>query len=97
MMILAKFVLIKGMTLRIEARFVVLALTTWRFNCSTPIAFTLTILKGSANMSTLHIRIDESKKVEFQQAIDARDPNLNMSLVVKILIDEYIKSVKGGK
>lgn len=45
-------------------------------------------------MARLYVRIDDTKKSEFEKAIQEREPNLNMSIVIKNLIDLYLK---GGK
>ena len=43
------------------------------------------------------LRVSEEKKKTFQEAIEKKDPNLNMAIVVRNLIDEYIKKAKEGK
>ena len=37
------------------------------------------------------VRISEEKKKTFQEAIEKLEPNLNMAIVIRNMIDEYIK------
>ena len=45
-------------------------------------------------MARITVRLGDAKKAEFEKAIQEREPNLNMSIVIKNLIDLYLK---GGK
>lgn len=45
-------------------------------------------------MAYIMIKINEQKKAEFQKAIEAKEPNLNMSAIIKNFIDDYIKKTK---
>ena len=39
----------------------------------------------------MRFRISAKKKEDFQKAIEKKDPNLNMTIVLLNLMDEYIK------
>ena len=43
------------------------------------------------------LRVSEEKKKTFQKAIEKLEPNLNMTIVVRNMIDDYIKKAKEGK
>lgn len=39
----------------------------------------------------IRFRVSTKKKEDFQKAIEKKDPNLNMTIVLLNLMDEYIK------
>ena len=42
-------------------------------------------------MAYIMIKIDNARKEKFKEAIEEKQPNLNMSAVIKNFIDDYAK------